>query len=287
MKHDMTKRMAGVWLTLACCLSAGAAGTALPQTPVLPGFIGLSSPSGRTFVGRLAPHDSIYFLFGADDPAAKFQFSFKYRLLDLQEDVPAATTRHSLFFGYTQRSLWDIGADSSPFFDSSYIPEIFLESSRKPVAHPAAGPAWLGLQAGARHESNGRSGLESRSLNTLYVRPVFALGQVGGWKAILAPEVFGYVSDLDDNPDLADYRGYIRLRGALIKVDGPALVIALYSGKRLDRLSVQLDLTLPVTLKAVDLEAYLMLQYFNGHSESLRTYNRVTDGLRLGFAVVR
>src|SRR5882672_383074 len=106
----------------------------------------------RTFVDRLSPHMPSYFLYGPTSPEVKFQFSVKYRLLSM----PGKVHLHNLNLGYTQRSLWDIKAPSSPFFDTSYMPEMFWESLAPAETLIGAGAHWLGYHAGLQHESNGR-----------------------------------------------------------------------------------------------------------------------------------
>jgi hypothetical protein len=83
---------------------------------------------------RFSPHEPIYFLYGPDDPHVKFQISLKYQIFSpqgaLQKAVPTVS---GLYFAYTQQSFWDTGADSGPFFDSSYKPEfLWLTQFRKP-----------------------------------------------------------------------------------------------------------------------------------------------------------
>ncbi|MEO6992806.1 MAG: phospholipase A, partial [Lacunisphaera sp.] len=135
----------------------------------------------RSFAGRFLTHEPVYFIYGLDAPGAKFQFSFKYRLLGnngrLGDKVPAL---RGVYLGFTQRSLWDITANSSPFFDTSYMPELMYESQSFLDLGKPGGFQILGFQAGVRHESNGKDGLESRSLNIAYFRPGVAFGRLDG-----------------------------------------------------------------------------------------------------------
>ncbi len=240
----------------------------------------------RTFANRLAPHEPIYFIYGADVPAAKFQFSFKYRLLNFTE-ISRERMSRTLQFGFTQRSLWDVTGTSSPFYDTSYMPELIFESL---AVEPDAGDrpfTWLGYQAALKHESNGRDGPASRSLNTVYFRPAFAFGQLDGWHLIVLPEVFAYVSSLDNNPDLKNYRGYGQLRMVLGRNDGPSLLLSTWAGRDFDHPTVQFDLTFPVRTKLLNFATYLLVQYFNGYGESLLSYREKTSALRAGFSFVR
>lgn len=240
----------------------------------------------RYFAERFGPHEPVYFIYGADDPVAKLQFSLKYRLLEFDKHADRPP-RKTLQFGYTQRSLWDINGTSSPFYDTSYIPEMFFESIAAPVEDAPGFYHGLGLQTGFLHESNGRDGLDSRSLNLLFVRPFFLLGSTERWHAIVAPELFLYVGAMDDNPRLKDYRGYGRLRCALGYGDGPSLTILGYCGKDFDHPSMQLDFAVPLRFALLDFKTFLLIQYFNGYGESLRDYEKHSQTVRAGMALVR
>jgi|APLak6261669087_1056070.scaffolds.fasta_scaffold00012_45 phospholipase A1 len=240
----------------------------------------------RTLADRLAPHEPIYFVYGPDAPAAKFQFSFKYRLHDLPGLARLNWTR-SLQLGFTQRSLWDIDGPSSPFYDTSYMPEVIFESLTPMPERSDHRFTWLGYQAAFKHESNGRDGPGSRSLNTVSFRSAFVFGALDGWHLLVAPEVFTYVSSLEDNTDLKDYRGYGQLRLALGRNDGPSLMAAIWAGRKLDHASIQLDLTFPIRTKLLNFETYLLVQYFNGYGESLLSYRDQTETVRAGISLVR
>ena len=243
----------------------------------------------RTFGGRIGVHEPIYFLYGAETPAAKFQFSFKYRLLGdkaaLSNTVPAL---RGLYLGYTQRSLWDIEAESSPFHDTSYMPELFIESQTMVDPGSDGGIKWLGYQLGYKHESNGRSGLDSRSLNIVYARTALAFGRIDGWNLLLVPRLFGYVSDLSNNPDIAEYRGYADMVIVIGRNDGPALALGGQLGRNGRRGNLQADLNIPVKVDRIfDFATYIHLQYWSGYGESLLDYNRRSTALRAGISLVR
>ena len=241
----------------------------------------------RGFAGHFAPHDPVYFAEGSKAPGAKFQFSFKYRLLDFQGDA-GSTAQRTLQFGYTQRSLWDIAGDSSPFYDTSYMPSLFYESLAAQSENNRAGPfTWVGYQTGCQHESNGQSGLGSRSLNTFFVRPAFIVGAPDDWHVIIVPKIWVYVGDLSNNRNLTDYRGYGELFAVLGKNGGTALAYTGRAGRDFDRFTTQLDLTIPVRIKLMDFASYFLVQYFTGYGESLRDYDRKSSALRAGISLVR
>jgi len=240
----------------------------------------------RTFAGRLGPHEPIYFIYGPDAPAAKFQFSFKYKILTFGE-ATSQRIPSTLQFAFSQRSLWDITGTSSPFYDTSYMPELFYESLA-PASEKSGGLTWLGFQAGYKHESNGRDGPVSRSLNTLFVQPVFSFGALEGWHLVVMPKIFTYIGGLGDNADLKDYRGYGQLRFVIGKKNsGPSLMYTGIVGQHWSHLSNQLDLTVPVRTLLLDFETYLLVQYFNGYGESLLSYRDKSETIRAGFSLVR
>lgn len=266
-----------------------AAASAQPP-PALRHLLNLNTASSaieRTFAGRFGLHESIYFIYGPDAPAAKFQISFKYRLLRLDDGDDGSFT-HSVQAGYTQRSLWDIDANSSPFYDTSYMPELMLESLAPMPAEGASGITLLGTQLAFKHESNGRDGSDSRSLNTVVLRGGLLLGQMDHWHLILVPEIFTYVSSLEDNRDLKDYRGYGRLRAVLDRNSRrPSLVYAIQAGKGFNHLTHQVDLTIPFRTRWLDIETALLIQYFNGYGESLLDYTQKSETVRAGLSLVR
>lgn len=256
--------------------------TSLPGQPA-------ESVIQRAFAGRFSPHEPVYFIYGPDAPGAKFQFSFKYRVLgqraQLGNELPAL---RGLYAGYTQRSLWDIDAESSPFYDSSYMPELMYESQAVIDPGSAGGLKLLGYQIGVRHESNGQQGPESRSLNIAYIRPAFSFGRLDGWNLIVAPRIFEYIVDVENNPDIKDYRGNAELTVILGRNDRGALALTGRLGKGAHKGSLQADLTIPVKSdKMFDFATYVLIQYWNGYGESLRSYNQRSETVRAGFSLVR
>ena len=245
-----------------------------------------SAVLGRTFAGRLNAHNPIYFVYGGGDQAAKFQLSFKYRAATLSENADKGTLS-TLQFAYTQRSLWDITSNSSPFYDTSYMPEAFWEWYRLPKAGEVNHGSLLGLQSGVIHESNGRAGLESRSLNSAFVRAVFSFGPNESWNLKLSPEAFAYYGSLGDNLNIKNYRGYTRLRGIFGKADSVALGFSLNAGKDFNHFTYQLDFTVPMHVRVLDLSVFFHVQYFNGYGESLLSYQQKSDALRAGFSLSR
>lgn len=254
-------------------------------------------PAETSFFKRhIFPYEPFYFLAGPDAPSVKFQVSIKYRLVNTEigEDGEGEgwLYRHArwmdgLHLAYTQRSLWDIQAASAPFLDSSYMPELLYE--RPNLIDPEHG--WLeriGAQIGVKHESNGKDGADSRSLNIGYVRVPFVFGDENNFYVSLEPRAWFYFEDMSDNPDLPDYRGYIDLKLKAGWARGLQVAGWLRAGKDFDRGSAQVDVTYPLhNLLSRSFSLYLQAQYFNGYGESLLYYNQRSEIWRVGIGLYR
>ena len=242
---------------------------------------------GRFFKEHISGYEPMYFIAGTKSPNAKFQISFAYQLLN--KDGPLATNLPALrgfHIAYTQTSLWDWNAASAPFYDTSYRPEFFYAWDNVTRAQPAD---WvqLDLLGGLKHESNGKGGADSRSLNIAYLRPTLTLGRDDGLQLILQPRVWGYLGEVSDNPDIADYRGYVDLRTIVGWKRGLQFSALGRMGKDGNHQGVQLDLTYPTMRFFGSFSLYLDVQYYNGYGESLLGYNQKTEELRVGFALFR
>lgn len=246
------------------------------------------SAVSRNFTGRFLPNLPVYFIYGDADQAAKFQFSFDYRLATLGAgDDEVSSSVRTLRVGYTQRSLWDLDGTSSPFYDTSYMPEIAFNSDQRLPVQQSPIFTWLGWRASLHHESNGREGADSRSLNTIYFRPRFVVGKLGSWAFVLLPEIQAYLGESDGNADIKDYRGYGKLRFYFGHNEGPTLMFTGWTGKDFDHATHQVDLAVPIRLRWLKFESYFYAQYFNGYGESLRSYSSRSESLRAGFGLIR
>ena len=242
----------------------------------------------RTVLENFGFHEPIYFLYGPDEPVAKFQLSFRYRLAGPRESpIESDPPLQGLYLAYTQRSLWNIKEPSSPFYDTSYMPELFFESlaADRPDDHRLL--SFIGYQAGYKHESNGRDGTDSRSLNIVYLRSGLLIGQRDGWRAVVVPRVFAYVGNSSDNHDIAYYRGYGELLVGIGRDDGIQVNVTGMAGRKWNKGSVQVDASYPIKIPAVHFDTFLHVQYFDGYGESLRDYNRKTSTWRAGLSLVR
>jgi outer membrane phospholipase A len=248
---------------------------------------GKGSEPGNFFKEHISGYEPMYFIAGTKSPNAKFQISFAYQLLNndgpLAEKVPALKGFH---IAYTQTSLWDWNAPSAPFYDTNYKPEFFYSWENVTRAQPTN---WfqLDLEGSLKHESNGKDGAASRSLNIAYFRPSLTVGRDAGLQLTLQPRVWTYLGSLGDNPDIADYRGYADLRAVVGWKRGLELSALGRMGKDANHGSVQLDLTYPTMRIFGSFSLYLDVQYFTGYGESLLGYNQKSEELRVGFSLFR
>ena len=231
----------------------------------------------------LSENEPMYFVVGASSGwSARYQLSFKYRLFDYDagfgKDAPWLT---GLYFAYTQTSLWDLEGESKPFFDTSYRPSLFWRWMRTDDR------TWIdALRVGLEHESNGQGGVESRSLNIVFVRPEWRWKTAALGNYEFTPRAYAYL-DKSDNPDIQQYRGYVDWRARWDSGDNWILTLLGRVGTA-RKGSIQIDLARRTRdLKMGALSSYIYLQYFNGYGESLRDYNqRHTGQLRFGLAII-
>ncbi len=242
---------------------------------------------GRFFMQQISPYEPMYFIAGDEAPNAKFQISFKYQLLNeigwLARKAPALK---GFNIAYTQTSLWDLSARSTPFFDSSYKPA-FIYSWDRVVGREDVDWFRLDLQGGAQHESNGKGGVDSRSQNIIFFRPTLVFGRDDNFQLTLQPRAWGYIGGLSDNPDLDEYRGYFDLRAVIGWRRGLQLSALGRMGHNGNNSSAQFDLTYPMMKIVGSFSLYLQVQYFTGYGESLLRYNQRSDVFRLGFSLYR
>ncbi|HUR40593.1 MAG TPA: phospholipase A [Verrucomicrobiae bacterium] len=157
-------------------------------------------------VRGLSTHKSSFFYplsysndFQGEKTEMVFQLSGKWRVFGTDA-----------YIAYSQKSFWQWlnGAESSPFRETNYDPEVFYRwmPDRKAFNH------W-GADFGVEHESNGRPFPQSRSWNRLYVAPFQAKGKHLAYFKFWYRLPEGEAStegnqNGDDNPDLIDYMGY-------------------------------------------------------------------------------
>jgi len=235
----------------------------------------------------LSANEPMYFVLGASNGLdARFQLSFKYRIFD-ETSYPVRTipALGKLYFAYTQTSLWDLAGDSKPFRDTSFRPSLFWQGQLEAASRHPWAPDYL--RAGLEHESNGKDGLNSRSMNTLFLQPVWRSDFADGRTLLFSPKVYAYL-DRKDNPDIADYRGYADWNLRYGNENGWVASAQLRHGSA-GKNGGQIDLSWPLREALfARTGGFLHLQLFSGYGETLLDYNqRQETTLRIGFSIVR
>lgn len=206
------------------------------------------------------------------NPETKFQISLKKEIF---HDI--FKSRLDLYFGYTQRSWWQIAKDSSPFRETNYMPEFFILRDFKNLNNFRLSQAKLGLL----HQSNGQGGIKSRSWNRIYLEGLFDFGNFE-----ISPRIWYRIKERasdDDNPDISNYagRGDIDLKYAFSK---QIINLKITNNLRFDeknRGNFELGWYFPTMFSKL----YGYIQYFNGYAESLIDYDKSTQRIGAGFVL--
>ncbi|PIE62501.1 MAG: hypothetical protein CSA25_04745 [Desulfobacter postgatei] len=250
--------------------------------------IGEKQNEFQPFLKNLSAYEPVYFLFGVDPglEKSKFQVSFKYKLFNAPFDSRGLNSLVDGFhLAYTQTSFWDLDSTSKPFNDSSYKPELFYLVPKIDLDLPWV--KFFGVQSGFQHESNGKGGNDSRSTNYIYIKPIMEISLFDEAYLAVAPKLWVYVmNENENNPDLADFRGYFDLQ---IQVGKPmGLCLDTHTRWAEAGPSIQADLSYPLTSFFNNgLNLYLHLQYFNGYAERLKEYSLEEEIFRVGVSLSR
>jgi len=269
------------WPLLLCALAAlPAAAQEKPAPDALQSFTVNQARDGVE--PPLTENEPVYFVMGTRGGTnARFQLSFKYRLFDRGlgwgGERPWLT---GFYLGYTQTSLWNLSGDSRPFRDTSYRPSLFWAWKR------TDDKTWIdAARAGFEHESNGKDGAQSRSIDMLFVRPEWQWQLDDGKQLEFTPKIYGYL-DKEDNPDIQRYRGYVD--GRLRYGDEVRSWVAMARLGTAGKGSLTLDwFERTRVLGFGPVSGYFHVQFFAGYGEDILDYNqRFKSQLRLGFAIV-
>lgn len=221
-------------------------------------------------------YEPIYFLMGNDPFHAKIQISFRYQVFHKMPGLNVA---------YTQKFLWDLQSFSKPFRDTNFLPQVFYRWDFEQGKHS--------FDIGVQHQSNGRSGFESRSLNIVYARGQYSFMDKNqdnltsrkkeGFVLNLTGQAWTYVLDLTDNPDIRDFRGNTSLELLIGHNDGLKLRSYVRGNLNTGKGSMQFDLSYPIP----GINFYLHGQIFTGYGDMLINYNEKETKYRLGLSLVR
>ena len=213
---------------------------------------------------------------------AKFQLSLRTKLA---QDV--LLPGGDLWAAFTQQAMWQIwnGADSKPFRNSDYEPELmYIVPTPIGARQLPFGWQWRYTQLELAHQSNGQSDPLSRSWNRVALSGGI---ERGDWSFVARllhrlkenPET-------DNNPDLVSFRG--RGEFQLNWAHGKQTAQLLYRSTLKDAKygAVQFEWTYPVFSQQPNgLRWYL--QVFRGYGETLTDYNFRQTSFGAGFSFLQ
>lgn len=210
-----------------------------------------------------------------DNIETKYQVSMKLPIY-LKEDSVTG-----LYIGFTNVSYWQVynNEASRPFRENNYEPEVFYNWQ---TDYQFLGIKFNQARFGFNHQSNGQSGLVSRSWNRIFASALFSdvdsIYYLKVWYRVPEDEKVTLDSAVgDDNPDITRFLGNFEL-GYGKKVGNFNILALLRNNLRSDNKgSIDLNISYPIN------ERYdLVLQYFNGYGDSLIDYNRHQERFGIG-----
>lgn len=200
---------------------------------------------------------------------AIFQISIRQRLT--KSVLPFNTFA---YLTYSQKSFWDIYAESSPFRDTNYNPGLGLGKNIF-FRGKLVGGAFVQI----KHESNGRDGDESRSWNYLSIAGKYYLNP----RLNISAEFWVPYVDGGNNKDLLDYRG---IGTATINYISDKhrwwLSAEINPRKGFGNINTTASIGFRVSEK---LNQYLFVRFYDGYSEGLLNYNKYTMNVRFGICI--
>lgn len=262
-----------------------AAGTAVSAAPK-PGLddVPAGQPGTARFSEFFEPYKNSYLLFGSmrnrqgGEPFSgktldiKFELGLKFRLFP---ERPGFEKLQPLYFGYAQKSWWDIAESSAPFREHNYNPELFWDYSKTSNRN---GFNFIGQfidRIGYEHQSNGRDGDGSRSWDRLYLQRDFRVSN----RLSLGFKAWNLVNVGELNRDITDYMGDLRVDGSFRPNDRLTVKASAWQGRRTSKLTYQLDFIYSIPEWV---NSQFMLSYHDGYGDALVSYNQKTTSLRAG-----
>lgn len=200
---------------------------------------------------------------------AAFQISIRHRIT--KSILPFKTFA---YLTYTQRSFWDIYAESSPFRDTNYNPGLGLG---KHIFHnnKLVGAAFAQL----KHESNGQDGEKSRSWNYLSLSMKYFFNT----RFNISGEFWVPYVDGDNNRDLIDYKGIGYLSINYISNKHKWWLSADINPKKgIGNFNTTLTAAFRISERS---NQYLFARFYQGYGESLLSYDRYTMNIRFGICI--
>ncbi len=285
---SMKLLLAAVLILAIPCAAISAAEPIPENAPAQQNTSSLSDEVGRildynaanNIKNGFSPHRPNYLLpittsnynYDRDENEIKFQISVKQRFLRLYG--------WAWYIGYTQKSFWQAydESESRPFRENNFNPETFMRTKM-----------WNGwrFDLGLEHESNGESGLLSRSWNRIYFTPYYENKYIRfslkSWYRIPEEEKENPEdTNGDDNPDIHKYYGYSEL-GLTFKIRDLYLSTMSRWNFRHKKGAFCLEATIPMYTNSM----HWFIQYWEGYGESLIDYDLRQRKFGFGFMFTR
>lgn len=207
----------------------------------------------------------------------RFEIGMKFRVFQNQQSLQGLSP---LYFGYSQKSWWDIAESSAPFKEHNYNPEFFWD-----FRDAGAQDAWLPYEFGTfvdrfgfEHQSNGQDGLESRSWDRLYAQKTLQL------RDDLSVRLKAHIAmnEGDENADITDYLGNGEVQLTFEPNRDMDVILTSTKGHNRSKYNYQLDF---VYTMGSWVNTKFMLSYYDGYGEALASYNEKTRSLRAGIYI--
>jgi phospholipase A1 len=200
---------------------------------------------------------------------ALFQISIRHRVT--RSRLPFNSF---LYLTYSQKSFWDIYADSAPFRDNNYNPSLgigrYIIRNNK-----LEGTAFLQFE----HESNGKVEKDSRSWNMMSLSTKYFFNM----QLSLGLKVWIPYVDGEHNQDLLNYRGLGIANMNYISRDKRWWLTADINPRK-GWGNINTTITAGFKISKND-NQYLYARFFNGKGDSLLDYNKYNMNIRIGVCI--
>ncbi len=198
---------------------------------------------------------------------AKFQVSIRNRLTN--STLPFKTY---LFLTYSQKAFWDVFKESFPFRDLNYNPTLGIGKAL------VRNNRFLGtISMQFEHESNGKSGLDSRSWNKVSFGAYLTMDDRWTFQS----KLWIPIVDSGNNKDLVDYTGWGFIAMDYSSPKQKYNVSCVVTKRGGVNLNANVEMNFSIRLFSDD-NQFLFVQYYNGYGESLLDYKQYRQRLRIG-----
>ena len=200
---------------------------------------------------------------------ALFQISIRQRLT--KSYLPFNSF---LYLTYTQKSFWDVYAESAPFKDNNYNPAIG-------VGHYIIKDNRLkgGMFVQIEHESNGKGGIDSRSWNFISLSTKYFFNP----RLALSAKAWIPFVDGNENQDLIDYKGIVSLSANMITRKAKWWFSAEVTPRK--GFGNANTMVSAAFLISKNYNQYIFARFYNGVGDSLLDYNQYDMNIRVGICI--